>query len=38
METSASTAAEKKECKTAGLDANGFNELPKKPSPTLLSR
>ncbi|XP_060796968.1 zinc finger protein GLI2-like [Neoarius graeffei] len=38
METSASTAAEKKECKTAGLDANGFSELPKKPSPTLLSR
>ncbi|KAL7854659.1 hypothetical protein SRHO_G00168490 [Serrasalmus rhombeus] len=38
METSASTAAEKKECKTASLDASGFSELPKKPSPTLLTR
>ncbi|XP_066503413.1 zinc finger protein GLI2b isoform X2 [Hoplias malabaricus] len=37
METSSSTS-EKKECKTSSLDSSGFNELPKKPSPTLLTR
>ncbi|XP_076879633.1 LOW QUALITY PROTEIN: zinc finger protein GLI2b [Brachyhypopomus gauderio] len=31
-------AAEKKECKTGGMDASGFSDLPKKPSPTLLTR
>ncbi|KAG9267038.1 zinc finger protein GLI2-like [Astyanax mexicanus] len=38
METSASTAAEKKECKSTSLDGSSFTELPKKPSPTLLTR
>ncbi|XP_028249686.1 zinc finger protein GLI2a [Parambassis ranga] len=38
METSAPTATDKKECKTSGLDGSSFSELPKKPSPTTLSR
>uniref|UniRef100_A0A665VXE0 C2H2-type domain-containing protein n=1 Tax=Echeneis naucrates TaxID=173247 RepID=A0A665VXE0_ECHNA len=38
METSAPTATEKKECKTSGLDGSSFSELPKKPSPTTLTR
>ncbi|KAK2839424.1 hypothetical protein Q5P01_013164 [Channa striata] len=38
METSAATAAEKKECKGSGLDGSSFSELPKKPSPTTLTR
>uniref|UniRef100_A0A4W4E4K1 C2H2-type domain-containing protein n=1 Tax=Electrophorus electricus TaxID=8005 RepID=A0A4W4E4K1_ELEEL len=31
-------AAEKKDCKTTSLDGSGFSDLPKKPSPTLLTR
>ncbi|KAK5921380.1 hypothetical protein CgunFtcFv8_025089 [Champsocephalus gunnari] len=38
METSAPTATEKKECKGSGLDGSSFSELPKKPSPTTLTR
>uniref|UniRef100_A0A3B4T5V8 GLI family zinc finger 2a n=1 Tax=Seriola dumerili TaxID=41447 RepID=A0A3B4T5V8_SERDU len=38
METSAPTATEKKECKPSGLDGSSFSELPKKPSPTTLTR
>lgn len=38
METSAATATEKKECKGSGLDGSSFSELPKKPSPTTLTR
>nr|XP_020488846.1 zinc finger protein GLI2-like [Labrus bergylta] len=38
METSAPTATEKKECKSSGLDGSSFSELPKKPSPTTLTR
>uniref|UniRef100_A0A3P8U396 GLI family zinc finger 2a n=1 Tax=Amphiprion percula TaxID=161767 RepID=A0A3P8U396_AMPPE len=38
METSAPTATDKKECKGAGLDGSSFSELPKKPSPTTLTR
>ncbi|KAM7380921.1 hypothetical protein PAMP_004190 [Pampus punctatissimus] len=38
METSAPTATEKKECKASGLDGSSFSELPKKPSPTTLTR
>ncbi|XP_072300402.1 zinc finger protein GLI2a [Eucyclogobius newberryi] len=38
METTAPTATEKKECKTSALDGSSFSELPKKPSPTTLSR
>ncbi|XP_019898115.3 zinc finger protein GLI2 isoform X1 [Esox lucius] len=38
METSASTATEKKELKGAGLDGNGFADLPKKPSPSAVTR
>ncbi|XP_040057925.2 zinc finger protein GLI2a [Gasterosteus aculeatus] len=38
METSAPTATEKKECKGSGLDGSSFSEMPKKPSPTTLTR
>lgn len=38
METSAPTATEKKECKSSGLDGSSFSEIPKKPSPTTLTR
>ncbi|XP_068602239.1 zinc finger protein GLI2a [Brachionichthys hirsutus] len=38
METSAPTATEKKEVKGSGLDGSGFSEMPKKPSPTTLTR
>ncbi|CAL8266032.1 unnamed protein product [Lota lota] len=38
METSAPTATEKKECKGSGIDGSSFSELPKKPSPTTLTR
>ncbi|XP_078119118.1 zinc finger protein GLI2a isoform X2 [Sander vitreus] len=38
METSAPTATEKKECKGSGLDGSSFSEIPKKPSPTTLTR
>ncbi|XP_061580055.1 zinc finger protein GLI2a [Cololabis saira] len=38
MEGSAPTSAHKKECKASGLDGSGFSELPRKPSPTALSR
>uniref|UniRef100_A0A3P8QUI2 C2H2-type domain-containing protein n=1 Tax=Astatotilapia calliptera TaxID=8154 RepID=A0A3P8QUI2_ASTCA len=38
METSAPTATDKKECKSSGLDGSSFSELPKKPSPTTLTR
>ncbi|KAF7663412.1 hypothetical protein LDENG_00210860 [Lucifuga dentata] len=38
METSAPTATEKKEYKASGLDGSSFSELPKKPSPTTLTR
>lgn len=38
METSAQAASEKKECKGSGLDASSFSDLPKKPSPTTLTR
>ncbi|KAM4731872.1 zinc finger protein GLI2a isoform 1-T2 [Anableps anableps] len=32
------SAADKKEVKNSGLDGSSFSELPKKPSPTALSR
>ncbi|KAM6986298.1 zinc finger protein GLI2a [Aplochiton taeniatus] len=38
METSTPTATEKKECKPSPLDGSSFSDLPKKPSPTTLSR
>ncbi|KAJ8003580.1 hypothetical protein DPEC_G00149820 [Dallia pectoralis] len=38
METSAPTATEKKELKSACLDGNGFPDLPKKLSPTAVTR
>ncbi|XP_068184781.1 zinc finger protein GLI2a [Antennarius striatus] len=38
MDTSSPTATEKKECKASGLDGSSFSEMPKKPSPTTLSR
>ena len=38
METSAPTATEKKECKGSGVDGSSFSELPKKPSPSTLTR
>ncbi|XP_056145142.1 zinc finger protein GLI2a [Lampris incognitus] len=38
METSAPTATDKKECKGVALDGSSFSELPKKPSPTTLTR
>ncbi|KAM9805074.1 zinc finger protein GLI2a [Neosynchiropus ocellatus] len=38
MDTSAPTATEKKECKGPALDGSSFSELPKKPSPTTLTR
>lgn len=38
METTAPTATEKKECKGSGLDGSSFSEIPKKPSPTTLTR
>lgn len=37
MENSATTATEKKECKSSGLDGSP-SEIPKKPSPTTLTR
>ncbi|XP_064800513.1 zinc finger protein GLI2-like [Oncorhynchus masou masou] len=38
METSAPTATEKKEHKGSGLDGSSFSDLPKKPSPTTVTR
>lgn len=38
MDSTTRTASEKKECKSSGLDANSFSDLPKKPSPTTMSR
>jgi len=38
METSTPTATDKKECKSSGVGGSSFTELPKKPSPTTLSR
>ena len=37
MENSATKASEKKECKSSALDG-GPTEIPKKPSPTTLTR
>lgn len=37
MENSSTTATEKKECKSSGLDGSP-TEIPKKPSPTTLTR
>ncbi|XP_039530154.1 zinc finger protein GLI2b isoform X1 [Pimephales promelas] len=38
MEASVPSAAEKKDCKTSALEGNGFSEMPKKPSPSSLTR
>ncbi|KAF7709439.1 hypothetical protein HF521_016289 [Silurus meridionalis] len=38
MDSTTRTAPEKKECKSSGLDASSFSDLPKKPSPTTMSR
>ncbi|KAJ8388381.1 hypothetical protein AAFF_G00134070 [Aldrovandia affinis] len=38
METSASTATEKKECKVSSMEGNSFSDLPKKPSPSAVAR
>ncbi|XP_045560717.1 zinc finger protein GLI2 isoform X2 [Salmo salar] len=38
MDTSALTATEKKEHKGSGLDGSSFSDLPKKPSPTTVTR
>uniref|UniRef100_A0AAY4C6F3 C2H2-type domain-containing protein n=1 Tax=Denticeps clupeoides TaxID=299321 RepID=A0AAY4C6F3_9TELE len=38
METSAPTSTEKKECRTSPLDGSSFSDLPKKPSPTTVTR
>ncbi|XP_034160567.1 zinc finger protein GLI2a isoform X2 [Pangasianodon hypophthalmus] len=38
MDSTTRTAQEKKECKSSGLDASSFSDLPKKPSPTTMSR
>ncbi|KAM6934631.1 zinc finger protein GLI2a [Xenentodon cancila] len=38
MESSAPTSTHKKECKASGLDGCSFSELPRKPSPTAVSR
>ncbi|XP_066497228.1 zinc finger protein GLI2a [Hoplias malabaricus] len=38
METTTPAASEKKECKGSGLDVSSFSNLPKKPSPTTLTR
>ncbi|KAL1021849.1 hypothetical protein UPYG_G00018840 [Umbra pygmaea] len=38
METSAPAATEKKGLKESGLDGNGFADLPKKPSPSAVTR
>ncbi|KAL6484901.1 hypothetical protein MHYP_G00069460 [Metynnis hypsauchen] len=38
METTTPAAPEKKECKGSGLDVSSFSDLPKKPSPTAVTR
>ncbi|XP_041937321.1 zinc finger protein GLI2-like [Alosa sapidissima] len=40
METNTTTASDKKECKSSSLDSHGhgFSDLPKKPSPTTMTR
>lgn len=38
MDSTTRTAPEKKECKRSDLDASSFSDLPKKPSPTTMSR
>ncbi|XP_007227973.3 zinc finger protein GLI2a [Astyanax mexicanus] len=38
METTTPAAPEKKECKGSGLDLSSFSDLPKKPSPTTVTR
>uniref|UniRef100_A0A4W5KTY7 Uncharacterized protein n=1 Tax=Hucho hucho TaxID=62062 RepID=A0A4W5KTY7_9TELE len=38
MDTSALTATEKKELKGSGLDGSSFSDLPKKLSPTTVTR
>ncbi|KAF4086874.1 hypothetical protein AMELA_G00089340 [Ameiurus melas] len=38
MDSTTRTAPEKKECKSSDLDASSFSDLPKKPSPSTMSR
>ncbi|TSL16079.1 Zinc finger protein GLI2 [Bagarius yarrelli] len=38
MDSTTRTAPEKKDCKGSSLDASSFSDLPKKPSPTTMSR
>ncbi|XP_076857857.1 zinc finger protein GLI2a [Brachyhypopomus gauderio] len=38
METTTPAAPEKKGCEGSGVDGSGFPELPKKPSPTAVTR